>query len=62
MSEESASITCAVCGSTHTNVREVNARERTMWVDCQDCQQLSSQPYPLLRESANDDSHEDSER
>ena len=52
MSEQSARITCAVCGSTYTNVREVDARERTMWVDCQDCQRLSSQPYPLQSEPA----------
>lgn len=51
MPEHSSSITCAFCGSTHTSVREVDARERTMWVDCQDCQRLSPQPYPLLSEA-----------
>ena len=51
MSEDPSRIRCAICGSTHTSVREVDARERMMWVDCQDCQRLSPQPYPLQPDS-----------
>ena len=47
MPDDTSRITCAVCGSTHTSVREVDTRDRMMWVDCLDCQRFSPQPYPV---------------
>ncbi len=32
-----------------------------MWVDCEDCQRVSSQPYPFLGESQDGDSSEEPE-